>query len=362
MKEKITAYQLLVIMILTPYPTAALFYLAPETKQDIWIALIFYAGVSIIIQSIYISMFKKYPNDTIVTYLPKVYGKFLGYFLSALYIIYFIYLASRNLRDFTELILVFSLQNFPMIFVAGFLMITVTYSVYKGIENLSSLAQAIIIILLIGKILAIFLLKMTDGVFQVNRFLPILMDGVKPILTKGWSLIFFPYGEFIVSTMFYTFVIERTRVRKTVYFAVIFEAVLLIINNLIFLCALGYHFASSVNYPLLETYRLIHIGEFLSRLEILLLILMIFDGFVKLCIFMYAGVLGIYQLNKNKHWGLNCLIVGIIITISSILIAQNYPEHVKIGLDYTIKYIHIPMQVGIPLLTLIVFYIKKYVK
>ena len=83
MKEKITSYQFLAVMFLIPYGSASLFFVKPQTKNDVWIGLhcFFYALVSIIVQIIYISLFNKYPKDSIVTYLPEIYGKYIGFIL-----------------------------------------------------------------------------------------------------------------------------------------------------------------------------------------------------------------------------------------------------------------------------------------
>lgn len=43
------------------------------TKKAVWIALILYSLLSLIEQSIYLYLFNKYPEDSIVTYLPKIY-------------------------------------------------------------------------------------------------------------------------------------------------------------------------------------------------------------------------------------------------------------------------------------------------
>jgi len=52
-KTKISAYQLFSAIVMVPYGTAALFLLAPKTKQDAWISLLIYIIPGIILQLIY---------------------------------------------------------------------------------------------------------------------------------------------------------------------------------------------------------------------------------------------------------------------------------------------------------------------
>lgn len=360
MKEKITTYQLLAMMILLPYSTADLYFIAPETKRAVWIALLFYSIISIIIQLTYLSMFYKYPEDSIVTYLPKVYGKYIGFVLSLVYILYFFYIASRDLRDFTELLTLAALPNVSAIVIGIVFMITITYGVYKGIENVSSMMQFALIMFIILKFTIIALLALSDNVFDYTRIFPIFTENPAATILSGWRLITFPYGEYIAFTMLYPFVLQKSKLRKSVYFATIIEAVMLMINNVVFILALGYDFAALANYPLLRTYRLIHIGDFLNRLEILFLLIMIWNGFFKIVILMYCSVLGFSQVFKVKYWGLLCIISGSAILVTSQLIARNYPEHIKVGLNTVVKYVHLPIQIFIPVVTLIVYYIKNY--
>ncbi|MFT8315752.1 MAG: GerAB/ArcD/ProY family transporter [Clostridium sp.] len=363
MKEKITSYQFLAIMFLAPYGTASLFFLTPETKRDIWIAMLFYSLVSIIIQMIYISLFNKYPGDSIVTYLPKIYGKCIGFIVSIIYIWFFAYDAARDLRDFTELTTSFSLIRTPMYITASVFMIVITYSVYKGIENIGSMAQIGFIIMIFSSIIIFILLSITDeGVFKFYDILPILHGGFIKLISKGWKLSMFPYGEFITMTMLYPFLIQKTKLKKTVIFTSILEGVFLALNNILFIVTLGNEFASSNNYPLLQTLRLVHIGDFLNRLDVIFIVILILGGFFKISILIYASALGISQVFKVKNWGLLCTILGVLVLITSLIMARNNPEHINIGWNFALVYIFPHIVFIIPLIALIIYYLKGLLK
>jgi spore germination protein KB len=86
---------------------------------------------------------------------------------------------------------------------------------------------------------------------------------------------------------------------------------------------------------------------------------MVVAGFMKISFFMYFASFGIRQLFKIKQRKKTlALILGIIIFFSSEIIAKNFPQHLKIGLDVTVKYIHLPLQIFIPLTALIVAFFK----
>ncbi|MDF2505520.1 MAG: spore germination protein amino acid permease, partial [Clostridium sp.] len=76
----------------------------------------------------------------------------------------------------------------------------------------------------------------------------------------------------------------------------------------------------------------------------------------------YASALGISQVFKTKKWGVVCSILGIIVIIISNVIAKTYPEHIYTGWHFVLTYIFLPIVVIIPVMTLIVYYLKKLIK
>ncbi|MFT8315931.1 MAG: GerAB/ArcD/ProY family transporter [Clostridium sp.] len=359
MKEKLTSYEFFAIMFLAPYGTASLFFLAPDTKNDIWIALLFYSLVSIIVQMIYISLFNKYPKDSLVTYLPKIYGKYIGFILNIIYIWFFAYDAARDLRDCTELATSFSLIRTPGYIIALFFIIIVTYSVYKRIENIGNMVQIGFIIMIFSTILVFILLSITKGALKYSNMYPILHMNFITLISKGWKLSMFPYGEFIAMIMLYPFLMEKSKLTKTVIFVSILEGIFIALNHILFIITLGYEFSSSTVYPLLEAVRLIHIGDLLNRLDIIFIVILMLGGFFKISILMYASALGISQVFKIKNWGLLCSILGLSILITSIIIADTYPEHMHVGWDIGLVYIFPPLIIIVPLISLGIYYVRK---
>lgn len=361
MKKKISIYQFFVLMTILPYGSASLFFLAPEAKQDVWIALLFYSLAGILLQIIYITLYNKYPDDTLVTYMPKIYGKLIGSIFSIIYVIYFTYAAARVFRDFLELISAFSLQHTPKLIFGLVFIATIIYAIYNGVENIASLVQLYFLIVILLKIGSFFLILLTGDVFKLYNLKPILGQGILSVLKKSWRLITFPYGETLVFTMFYPLVIQNNKIKRVAILSIITEAILLSFNNILFISTLGVNFATSTNFPLLETYRLIQVSDFLSKTDIIFILIFLIEGFFKICIFLYGAVLGTSQILNLKDTRFLSMPFGIIVLISSLLMAKNYPQHIKAGLGYVVNYIHIPMQIIIPVLTLLVYYVKNLI-
>lgn len=358
-KIKISIYQFFSLMVILPYATASLYFLAPELQQDVWIGILIYILPGIALQLMYISLFKKYPKDTLATYMPKILGKFLGTMISIIYIIYFAYLAARDLRDFVELLLTDVIVFMSPYIIYICIMTTVAYGIYKGFENIARGAGIAIIVFIIALVIEFILLLITPHAVHFKNLFPVMENGFVDIVKNGWPLIAFPYGETVAFTMLYSSVNQPEKVKNTAYISIIVEGILLSIVNIMFIITIGTKYASISLFPHIVAMRLVRIGGFMNRFDILVVILMIFAAFYKISIFTYVSMLGTMQLFKLKDTKVFIIVYCVLIGIASILIARNYPEHIKLGLDFTVKYIHLPLQIAVPFITLIVYYIRN---
>lgn len=361
MKVKIPVYQLFAAIIAAPLGTAVLFFITPEAKQDAWISMFIYIIPGIMLQIIYTSLWKKYPKDTIVTYMPKIFGRILGYIISIVYIIFFAYEAARVARDFAALILISSMPKIPNTIILLCIMLVSGYAAYLGLETLFRSANLYIYIWIIFFILEWFFLFTTEGTLKFYNIKPILHNSIVSVIKDSWKLIAFPYGETLVITMFFSYVKETAKVRKFSVLAIILLGIILTLNTIMFICVLGVNFASNSLFPLLRTIRLMHIGETFDRVDVFTILILIVGGFIKIGIFMYGSMLGFSQLIKIKDTKYLALPFSIVVFFAAILMAKNYPQHIYIGLTLTITYINLPVMIIIPLAALIVYYIKKYI-
>ncbi|MCM1990915.1 GerAB/ArcD/ProY family transporter [Oceanirhabdus seepicola] len=372
MKPKINLYQLFILMVLLPYGTAILFYLGADTKQDAWIAMLLYSLGGIILQLIYTTLYYKYPQDTLVTYLPKIYGKILGNILSVIYLSYFAYIGARNIRDFLEITKITQLSMTPMIYIGILFIVVVIFSVNKGLKTIAGTAQLFFILIIFVPLLIWVLLLLMGNVMDSSNLRPILQDGIVSVIKKGWPLISFPYGETILFTMIYPFVSNGKKIRKVAILSIVFEGIILSLSTMLLIVVLGVPQATKALCPLFDVVQRIDLKDFLTRLDVLFVLLLMIGGFFKVTLFMYVAVIGTIQITnikdfkfkkiKLKNIEIVSCFIGIIMLFSSLIMAKNYLHHLDIGLDFVIKYIHLPLQIVVPILTLFTCLIKESIQ
>lgn len=282
MKEKISPFQFFAAVFFVPYGTAAILFLTPKAKQDSWLVIIMYMLPALLLQSIYITLYKRYPQDTLITWLPKIFRKLLGKVLSSLYIIYFTYIATRALRDIVEIVSKTAMFGTPLWILTVVLMITVTHGVYTGVENMCRIASTYFVFLMLLITSLIILYFATPNIIEWKNLLPIFPEGIIDAVVKNWRLITFPYGETIIATMLYVHVNEPKKIKRSAFAAIIVEGIALAFVHVCYVIGLGANFAPKELFPLMDALRLIRVTGFLDRLDLFAIVVIIFNGFIKI--------------------------------------------------------------------------------
>lgn len=363
MNFKISSRQLFSAYVIVPFGTAVFFYITPEIKQDAWIAMLIYAVPAILIQMILYYLWKKHPNDTLITYLPKILGNPIGKILGFIYFLFFGYEASRSTRDIIEIICTSLIPDFSMYILGVVFMTTITYCLYKGIENVARLTSIFFGLFVLFAVVEIVLLVLTEGAINFKNLLPIFELDISTIIKKGWILITFPYGESIVLTMLFPYVREKHYIKKVLITSTLLLSFLLTINLMLIISVLGVSFATTSLTPLGQTFRMIKIGELINRLDAVIIIYLLIGTITKVSYFVFGTVLSAKQLFNSKA-DIKYFVppFAIAIMILSFIIARNYPEHIFIGQKISLKYVHLPLEIFIPIFLLIVYKLKEIFK
>lgn len=356
---RISRHQLFSLMILFEIGSTTLFALGIDAKQDAWIAILLAMLAGFVLLWIYTELQKYFPDKNLVEIIISLLGKFLGVPLTLLYAFFFLYAATRNLRDFGELIKLTFLPKTPMLAIHIIFMLTLIYLLFLGLEVMGRTSEILMPIVLFF-IISIFILITMSGQVNPKELAPIMANGYKPILKAIFpALVNFPFGEIFIFSMYWLYIGSNKDVRKTSFLAMGISGLLLSVSLIIIISVMGVGYASKSTIPLLEVVKLINVGNIISNLDSFAVIIMLIGGFFKVIIFFYGGVLAISTLFKiqNKRWVI--VPAGIFILWLSITFESSYPYHLWLGLKISLAYIYNTYQVIIPSLLLIICLIKK---
>ncbi|MEI2468391.1 GerAB/ArcD/ProY family transporter [Peribacillus frigoritolerans] len=358
-KAKISGYQLFVLIFMFEMGSALLVPLAGEAKQAAWLVILIAMIGGFLLFFVYYGLFQYYPEQLLTEFVRNILGNFLGRIVAFLYILYLIYLAARCLRDFGDTLLTFAYPHIPLFVANAAFILVVVYTVRKGIEVLARTGELFFVLenLLL---MTFMLLIIASGMIHLNNLKPIFeISGTEMVKMGFTKTVFFPFGEIIVFLMIFPYLNEPQRLKKigigSLATSGIFLAVIMAVN----VAVLGVDLTTRSQYPLLTLIQSIEVAGFLERLDVYFLFLLLIGGFIKISVLTYVAVTGTANVFNVKQPSRLAYPVGIVILLISIIMSSSYTEHIYEGLDVVPNYIHLPFQVIIPLVLLIIAFFKN---
>ncbi|WP_026575594.1 GerAB/ArcD/ProY family transporter [Bacillus sp. UNC438CL73TsuS30] len=355
---KINASQLFVLVFLFEMGSSILFGLGANAKQDAWIAVLLGLAGGLIAFFVYYRLFLFYPELILTSYIQKIAGKWPGRIIAFFYIIYFIYIDARVLRDFGELLVTTVYTSTPLFIINSLMVLTIIYGVHKGLEVIARVGQIYFGIVYLMAIFG-FLLIIFSGLIHFEFLKPILENGWKPVFnTVLHETFLFPFGEILVFTMIFPLVNEPKKIKFVCIGGMILSGINITITVIITISTIGPELYTRSNFPLLTTVSRIQLASFIERLDVLFMLYLIIGGFFKISLYFYAAVAATSDLFQHKKMEKLSFPIGLIILFASLTVASTFAEFIK-GLKFIIIYLNWPFEIIIPSLLLLIAFFRN---
>ncbi|MDQ1000202.1 spore germination protein KB [Neobacillus niacini] len=357
--EKISGLQLFYLMAGYVLGTAIILGLGLDTKQDAWIFILVGMSGSLVIMAVFTQLAVYYPGDSLVEILPKILGKYLSYPVILLYISHFTYSAARASRELGHLIVTTILSETPIFVVIASFMVLMIYCLRGGLETFARMAEIVFPIYIFSLILIWILLFSVDQ-FDMRNLTPILGNGLKPVLKEAIPVaINFPFGETIVIMMLFPYLGDKKAARRIGMSIILVGGLLLTVNSIMMISVLGPEIYSRDIFSLLAATQMVSVADFLERFDALVILMMVAGVFFKVGAFTFAAAVGISQLLRLKQIRSALLGLGSIIPPLSLVTASSFVEHIELGFNFYVPYVHTFLQIILPLLFLCIAFIRK---
>ncbi|MDF0725686.1 endospore germination permease [Cytobacillus sp. S13-E01] len=356
--EKISLWQLFILIYVFELGSAIVIGLGNEAKQDAWLAVFLSTLIGILITFFYWYLLTRKPGKNLFEIIEFCLGKLFSKVIIMGYIFYFFYIASRVLRDFGELIVSSIFVLTPTEIISLTMILVIAYIVYLGLEVLSRTSEIflpylVVFILLVG----IFILF--SGEMQFANFRPVLAEGFSPIIDAMFpTLLTFPFGEMIVFTLIIPYVTRFEYAGKVSMIAVFLSGLFLMYASMVEIATLGAEMKGRSNFPLLSAAREISLLDFIERVDLVIVFVVMFGIIVKVSVFFFGGLKGL-ELVFNRPYRLFILPMSTIIGLISITVSDNFAEHIEEGLVLVPYLFHIPFQFVIPAVILVILLFKN---
>ena len=320
---KITPKQLILLIVISRLVITITFFPAvdsPPGNQDVWISELLSIPIHLFLSVPIYLLWKRFPNQSFIEYSQLILGK-AGKFIGLLYVLYFLHGLSVFLFQWSVFLTTAIMPETPVLFILIFLLPFCAYTVLKGIEVISRLAE-LIAPLVFGGIILSFLLLSKD--MDLNVFTPFMEQSFSSIL----------FGAFVIAT----------RTKAILLFAMLFpylnsksvKSVLIstysilaffwIICSITVLATLGLDLPRILQFSYYAAIRLVNVGNFIERIESIHLAVWILSGFLRITMYYYVIVIGLSQVVSLKSYKPLVLPSLIIILPLSLALQSNIAD------------------------------------
>ncbi|ALP37108.1 spore gernimation protein [Paenibacillus sp. 28ISP30-2] len=356
-EQVIDAMEMISLMLLFELGTTVISIPGRDAGKDAWLAILLSTGFGALLFFCYGTLHRRFPGMLLTQYIKVITGRKVGSVLAFLYILFFLYGGTRDLRDAGILISDTTLFRTPLAVISALIIGVVMYVMYLGIEAAGRTAIWLLSFLLLLGLTTTILLSLSGSIDWKNM-MPIAQHGWgeiwKAVYTEGIML---PFGEMVTFTMILPSLKKDYRANVVGITSVLLGGIAFSLIALINVLVLGEDLFQRATYPLLTMIGKVEITDFIDRLDVIGVMTVIIVDFFKIFIFFYAAVKAGSDVLRVPPDRL-LLPFGLIMLTSSLLMAQSYQEHIAIG-QFVLKWMFPTFSVIFPLLLLIVSGFRK---
>ncbi|WP_413301113.1 endospore germination permease [Bacillus sp. 1P10SD] len=356
---KLSNHEIMAMMTLFLVGTTIVVGMDFTLGRDVWIAQLLSAGFGCALLYVYLYLHRLQGWDNLISLLEKGFGKAIGSILGLLYCLYFLYIAARVVRDFSffiSTVLFHQADNWVIILT---FLLAVLYTLRLGVE---AIGRSALLFLLFGVVMILFLIVfgLFSPQFEIQNFTPFLQSGWKEVMKSVFPRgITFPFGELIVFMMIFPYSNDHQNLMRYAWVPVCITALLLVLAGVMIIGIMSPELASFFIFPFVKSVEIITFLQVFQHLEIIAVLLNLLGGYIKFSIFLYAGVQGFRQIFRLKQRLWHLFLAGILVFLLSFTFSQNIIQHLEVGLRFVPIYLHIPMQILLPFLLLVMLWITK---
>lgn len=225
----------------------------------------------------------------------------ISFELGSSIVTYFLYIAARVTRDLIELLDTSIYPATPHEFFAFTFLLVIAYILHLGIEPFARTVE-ILIPYVAGFFVLMLILLIINRSITVSNLYPVLPDGWGPVLRAAFpKVVTFPFGEMIALTVVMAQTEHHGKLMPLTLSGIAVSGVILAFVSFLQVTVLTSGQVSRNTFPLLSVNRSINVGFLFERLEGIVVFLMMMGIFVKLTIFLYAGLKGIEYMTGRAY-------------------------------------------------------------
>jgi len=312
-----------------------------------WIIILLSSIFSIAFWLIISSLLERFPGKSILEINEVVLGKYLGFGLNIIALLYIIFSSSLLLRLFSEAVILTALPHVPISALNFLFLIPMFVAAYLGLEAISRSAYISLPFIMAGTFaVLVFLYPFWD----ITELYPVLGAGAWPLLKYGF-LNTSAFGEVLILAIlapFFSFGPERLRYAGIT--SIVIVAVSLILITVVYLMVIPMPGATENLVPFYQLSRTIYLGRYYQRLESVFILFWTFTAFLRLAIGYITAALITREIFKIPYYrpllpALAVIILSLALTPEDVMKTVELEKQLRLFYGWIITFF-LPSSVG----------------
>ncbi len=273
--------------------------LISEAHNAAWLSLLLAGIAGILLLTILLALHRRYPGWDYVAISTSLIGRWATIALSlALPIPFMFHIGSGITLDVGLFMNSSMMSDTPIYIFTTTILILSALTASAGIEVIARMFMLINSTVILF-VLLVVLLSIPD--YDFMSVLPIMPNGIRPVLLGAYTTYGFPYAELFLFGMLIPYVRtdQRNQVPVAMFRAITLNIAILIIVTMCSILVFG-PMAGERKYSMFEVARTIEVQEILQRIESIIGMALIAGSYMKITITLYANHLLIARLFKMK--------------------------------------------------------------
>jgi len=292
-KEAFTFSQAVLTFMMFIFGSSVVLGVSGEAGQDSWVSLLLAAVMMIPLILLYARIMRLFPETDFFDILEILFGKILGKIFVLLITWYAIHLCALVVRNFTEFLQIVSMPETPQL---PMMIALISVTAYLAISGISALGKWSMIMLPIAIALVVLTIILALVDLDFSNIQPMFEAKLSKVVTGAYYTLTFPFAETVL------FLCLAGAVKKEVspykiytlsIFGSCFIFVFVVSRNIM---TLGTPMVGASYFPSYTTIKLLHVGDFLSRIEGTIIINFMLAGIVKITVCLIAAANGMAKL------------------------------------------------------------------
>lgn len=325
-KIKISSRQFTLLVLMYTMGSSVLLIpstLATYAKSNAWISSLIGLFIGLLFILLYVKISTVYPDKTFVEMNKLVFGRWIGNLLSILFLFAVFIMTAGNLREIGDFFTTQVMVETPIHAIHLLTLVAAIYVIRRGLEVMARTCE--IFFPWTGATLIILILFLIPEM-KFENLDPNFAKGIGPILGPVFLYLNVPFNELVVFLMILPYVNNASKARKGYFIGVIIGGLSVTIITVMCLGVLGADFTGRNLYPTYVLGKMISIGDFFERIEVLVAISWVFCIFFKLIVNILVLVFGIKQILGLNDFKPLTFPLGFLLMVYSMV---NYPNIVS---------------------------------